>query len=347
MRRVPFFILAVFISTFSQGQSMPSVKVIRDADLYENPPFKSCHSSSIAALPDGKLMAVWFAGPYEGHKEVNIMMAVYANGKWSDSREIANGIIDEKERYPCWNPVLFTNAAGKTFLYYKVGPSPREWWGMVQWTNDNGNNWSKPERLPDGFLGPIKNKPVETGDGFLLHPSSTESLDEKEWKIHIERSDMNSENWEKISVDNKDFGAIQPAIIRHSPTRLQMLCRSRQNRILQSWSNDNGKSWESLSETSVLNPNSGIDAVTQANGQQLLVYNPAKSGAHWSEGRNELQLAFSSDGKEWKNIHTLIKKPGGEFSYPAIIETSDKLIHITYTNDRKNIRHVILQVQSE
>ena len=32
----------------------------------------------------------------------------------------------------------------------------------------------------------------------------------------------------------------------------------------------------------------------------------------------------------------------GEYSYPAIIETGDGLVHITYTWKRQRVRHVII-----
>ena len=40
-------------------------------------------------------------------------------------------------------------------------------------STDDGKTWSKPQRLPDGILGPIKNKPVQLEDGGILCGSST------------------------------------------------------------------------------------------------------------------------------------------------------------------------------
>ena len=76
-------------------------------------------------------------------------------------------------RLPSWNPVLFELRAGTLALFYKVGPNPREWWGMVRTSPDGGRTWSDARRLPDGILGPVKNKPVRLADGTIISPSST------------------------------------------------------------------------------------------------------------------------------------------------------------------------------
>ena len=58
-------------------------------------------------------------------------------------------------------------------LFYKVGPDPRKWWGMLITSTDGGETWSAPRRLPENILGPIKNKPVQLSDGTILCASST------------------------------------------------------------------------------------------------------------------------------------------------------------------------------
>lgn len=319
--------------------------LIKTENIIAAPPFAECHASSIVELAKGKLMATWFAGSRESNPDVTIWIATYENNQWSPPLSIFNGIINDTLRYPCWNPVLFKTQEGTLFLFYKVGKNPREWWGMMSESKDEGKTWSKPRQLPDSFLGAIKNKPIQLANGDLLHPSSTESIDEKIWHIHLEKCDKNGENWEKISLKNKTFGLIQPTILRYSPTRLQLLSRSRQNNIIQHWSFDNGKTWQEPSPINLANPNSGIDAVSLKNGYQLIVYNPLTTGKEWYNGRNKLSVALSRDGVEWKDIYTLENEEKGEFSYPAVIQATNQLVHITYTFNRKNIKHVVFKIE--
>jgi alpha-L-rhamnosidase len=135
--------------------------------------------------------------------------------------------------------------------------------------------------------------------------------------------------------DGREFGAIQPSILVHDGLRLQVLGRSRQGRIIQIWSEDAGRSWGPMSATLLPNPNSGIDAVTLADGRQLLVYN------HTTRGRSPLNVSVSADGLQWQAALVLESEPG-EFSYPAVIQAADGRVHITYTWKRQRIRHVVL-----
>jgi alpha-L-fucosidase len=321
------------ISTIGQQMKQVSAEFITD-----DPPFASCHASTIIDMPGNRLLAAWFAGQYESHNRVAIWLSVKEGGKWQDPFKIADGVVNDTLSYACWNPVLFRTKEGKVLLFYKVGPSPREWWGVLKTSSDNGKTWSAGEKLPSGMLGPIKNKPVQLRDGSILYPTSSESVVGDIWHIHMEKSDKDGKNWKKISIDNDTFGAIQPSVLIHPGGRLQLLCRSRQGYVVQSWSTDNGESWSKITKTNLPNPNSGTDAVTLRNSSHLLVYNPQQ------RGRNKLNVAQSKDGINWKDIIVLENEPTGEFSYPAIIQSSNGNIHITYTHQRKKIKHVVLTV---
>ncbi|RPD41967.1 sialidase family protein [Chitinophaga barathri] len=345
MSRSLFFLCIACFTVFARGYAQPIVPQLdKRVMIMENPPMAACHASTIVDLGKGKLMAAWFGGSREGNKDVTIWTALNENGKWSEIKEITNGVINDTLRYPCWNPVLFKTKAGKLFLYYKVGPNPRQWWGMMMSSTNNGKTWSAPEKLPEGMLGPIKNKPLQLSNGDILYPSSTESHDNQKWHIHLERSDRNGRNWSRVEINNDTFGVIQPSILRYPHDSLQLLCRSRNNVVVQAWSGDNGNTWGPLSPTDLPNPNAGTDALTLANGLKVIVYNPLLPGVQWWEGRSRLYVAVSEDGAAWQNVFALEDEKTGEYSYPAVIQSPDGRVHITYTADRKNIRHVVLLI---
>jgi predicted neuraminidase len=308
--------------------------VIRMEFIYEEAPFPSCHASTIAESKNG-LVAAWFGGTDEGESDVGIWISRNDGQGWSDVVEVANGIQNESLRYPCWNPVLFQPKHGPLLLFYKVGPNPREWWGMLTLSDDGGKSWSSPQRLPDGFLGPIKNKPIQLPDESILCPSSRESKDDDMWKVHLEHTADLGKTWKMIGPlnDGKEFGAIQPTILTYPAGYMQILCRSRQKKITQCWSKDGSLTWSPMSVTVLPNPNSGIDAVTLHNGQQLLVYN------HTTRGRSPLNIAVSEDGQYWK-AGLILEYQAGEYSYPAVIQSQDGLVHITYTWKREKIKYV-------
>lgn len=327
------FAEAPFSKTALQTENQkPKPGLIKSEFIYQTAPFPQCHASTIEETKNG-LVAAWFGGTREKHPDVGIWISRFDGKKWSPVKEVANGVQSTGKRYPCWNPVLFQPKNGPLMLFYKVGPSPSTWWGMVITSDDEGKTWSQPKRLPKGILGPIKNKPVQLTDGTILSPSSTEHAG---WRVHMERSSNNGKSWTLIGPlnDGKQFSAIQPTIIRTGKT-LQILCRSRQGKIVQAESKDDGKTWSPLTVSSLPNPNSGIDAVTLRDGRSLLVYN------HTNRGRGTLNVALTKNGRDWRAA-LVLENERGEFSYPAVIQTKDGLVHITYTWKRRRVKHVVL-----
>jgi predicted neuraminidase len=309
----------------------PQPGILASEFIYETAPFPQCHASTIAETPSG-LVTSWFGGTREKHPDVGIWFSRHDGKSWSPPVELANGVQDAATRHPCWNPVLFQMPGGPLLLFYKVGPSPSTWWGMVIRSNDSGKTWSTPEKLPDNIAGPIKNKPILLSDGRLLCGSSTE---DHGWRVHMEWSQDAGKTWDLTDVlcDGVSQGAIQPTILKHGD-KLQILCRNRiPGPLWQSWSDDGGRTWRKFELTTLLHPGSGIDGVTLSDGRQLLVYN------HTVRGRSPLNVAVSADGKKWDAALVLEDTPG-EFSYPAVIQTADGRVHITYTWKRQRVKHV-------
>lgn len=335
MKQSCLILLAMSVLTASVfAASQPGL--VTSEFIYEIAPFPQCHASTIAESQGG-LVAAWFGGKHEKSPDVGIWLSRKEDGKWTSPVEAANGVQSASKRYPCWNPVLFQSKTGPLLLFYKVGPSPGTWWGMVMTSADGGKKWSEPHRLPEGILGPIKNKPVQLGNGDILCPSSSE---DNGWRVHFERTPDLGQTWQATGPvnDGREIGAIQPSILLHRDGRLQALVRTRQGKIGQVWSEDQGKTWGTMTLTSLSNPNSGIDAVTLKDGRHLLVYN------HTTKGRSPLNVAISTNETAWQAA-LVLENAAGEYSYPAVIQTSDGLVHITYTWKRQRVRHAVVALE--
>mgnify|MGYP003664735843 FL=1 len=314
-------------------------------------PTPQVHASTLVETPSG-IVAAFFSGTHEKNPDVGIRVTHLENGKWTRPVEVANGVQNANLRYPTWNPVLFQPKDGPLMLFYKVGPDPRTWWGMLITSDDDGKTRSEPRKLGEDpaigpLLGPVKNKAVQLEDGTIIAPTSTEFIKDEDtfWMVHFEISKDNGKTWEVVGPinDGVEFDAIQPSILFHQDGSLQILCRTRQDVISESWSTDNGQTWSPMKATTLPNPNSGTDAVTLADGRQLLIYNHSTKEGKEPKGRNMLNLAISDDGKNWTPFMTLENEPNESgYSYPAIIQSKDGMVHMTYTYDRKTVKYVVV-----
>lgn len=305
--------------------------------IYEVAPFPSCHGATIVETKPGQFLAAWFGGTREGAPDVGIWLSRF-NGGWSAPEKVA-----EEKGQPCWNPVLFRDRrSGEVTLFFKAGPSPQQWSGFFRRSTDDGAKFGESFIMPAGLLGPIKNKPIQLTDGTILAPTSVESF--KAWACWVERS-RDGRTWTKhgpIFHPQKPSGVIQPSILVRPDGSLFMVMRSTKEigAICTAESTDAGITWSTAQPIETLpNPNSGIDAVTLADGRHVLVYNPTH------QGRTPLVLSVAPpDGKSWKSAVTLESEPG-EYSYPAVIQAADGAVHVVYTWRRQKIRHWRLELK--
>jgi predicted neuraminidase len=350
MKLVALLLLALAITaTVGWADEVPARRFpgfVSDDFVFTQAKFPQCHASTICETPGG-LVAAWFGGTREKNKDVGIWVSYHDGTRWSIPKEWANGVQHEELRYPCWNPVLYQPPGNApTLLFFKVGPDPRSWWGEMMVSTDCGRTFGQRRRLPEGIDGPVRCKPILLPDGQTLLCGSSTEYDG--WRVHFEKirlvDGIPHGTWKRIGPINTadEFNAIQPTFVRHGDGRLQVLCRTREGVIATSYSEDGGDTWSRLQATKLPNPNAGIDVVTLADGRQLLIYNHLGSGITGWGRRGMLNLAISENGVEWRKVAVLEQEEKSEFSYPAIIQTRDGLVHMTYTWKRQRIKHAVV-----
>jgi hypothetical protein len=275
---------------------------------------------------------------------VNIWLARKPKGgEWQAPVSVSDGGGET-----CFNPVLVQLKGGDIQIYYC---NPNIDTGQVITSSDNGHTWSEPRQLPEGFVGPIVNQPVYMEDGTIIAGSSLQGDPGK--RIHVERSTDNGKTWTKIGPisdpAHTKYKIIQPTILVHSQNRLQILARVNtsgpESKLAQTWSEDGGLTWSPVTDTTLPNNNSAIDAVTLDDGRFLLVYNHStrEDPIGGRKGRGILTVAVSEDGLNWEAAAVLEYRTGNvQYSYPAVIQTRDGLVHVTYSWHRKRIKHVVI-----
>ena len=323
--------------------------------LFKEAPFTSCHASTLAETADGDLVVACFGGSYEGCEDVCIWVTRLPKGDflWTTPAIAADGVLNDSVRKACYNPVLQPMPNGELWLFFKIGSCVADWTGWLTKSRDGGKTWSEREPLPEGFLGPTKNKPLLLGDR-LLCPSSTEK---DGWHIHFEILDLNTNLWHKVgpvkgakALTTMDMGkldakpqeimCIQPTLLQMADGSIKALCRTKNGRIATTTSRDGGETWSEVTLTDLPNNNSGIDAVTLKDGHYILVYNPVDVKPGKETGtRTPLAIAVSDDAEHWHMIMESEEStaPQGELSYPSVIQGSNGHLYMCYTWLRQHI----------
>jgi predicted neuraminidase len=301
-------------------------------------PERKAHSATLGELPDGTLIAAWYAGSGEGARDVTIQMATRSpDGVWSPPRKIFDrqSVADSMQRFvlSLGNPLLLTDEQGRLGLLF-VSIAAGKWSGSsmnLSWSADRGVTWSTPEKL---HLNPLanlsalpRNPPVALVGGGWGVPVYEEFFGRFPEMLWIRP--RNTAATAAISRMDDGMSVFQPSVVPLSTDEALAFYRddSGANRVFLSRSPDRGRTWSQRQPSSLPNVDSGVCALRLPDGRLLCAVNDSSD-----RSRENLRLALSEDGgATWRYVATLVEEAGQTFAYPYMILSSDGRVRVLYS----------------
>ncbi len=354
-------ILALLLAICPAAVAQPDAELLFPLEDWHN------HSSSIAQLPDGSFLAVWFHGSGERRADdVKILGArLPSQGKqWTQPFTMAdypgfpdtNTVVYVDSRQRLWHfwMTFIANEVNTTILNQRVATEYLLPTAPLRWDRQENlllrpdlNGFAEKIRRtvkqePNRNWGNLVAKAADkytarTGWMVRTHPLELPSgrmllgLYSDVYDLSIAAiSDDHGATW-RASEPIVGSGAVQPSFVQRRDGAIVAFMRDNgppPKRVMMSISMDEGETWGPVVDIVLPNPGSSVEAVRLASGRWLMAYNDTE------QGRHSLAVSLSEDdGKTWpKTRHLESAEPGqGSFSYPSVIQAADGSIHVTYS----------------
>ena len=298
----------------------------------DSPDYPSVHAATVCELPSGDLMAAWYGGSHEYASDVVILGAFFrrSTGTWTEAV-----VLVETEGCTVGNPVLFSVRPGELRLFYSVMYEVLNWGACklkYRVSTDGGVTFGPRHVLRDETGLMPRNTPCVLSNGELLLPLYDDT------GVHASVcliSGDEGQSWETSMPIRSTPGNEQPTIVEFPDGELVCLMRTQgRGPLWRAQSTNRGRTWSSPTPIALPNPDAGVDMVRTPDDRLVLAFNNALYD------RSPLTLAVSEDrGKSWRVARDVETEPG-EYSYPAIIQGSDGMLHLLYTDRRFAIAHL-------
>ncbi len=327
------------------GQAAVATKpFFRTAQVNRGSMHAKSHAATLAELPDGTLLAVWYAGSGEGASDVAIYLSSRgADGGWSEpvavmtrervERDLRRNVIS------LGNPLLLADGSDRLGLLF-VDIAAGRWSGSsmnLTWSRDGGRTWDAPRSLTMNPLANLSalpaNPPALLRGGGWAVPIYEEFLGKFPETLWLQ---PRGEDY-SAAVSRVEGGVyvLQSALVPLAVDRAVSFFRDfRPARWMSaSWSDDAGRTWTKPAVTELPNRDSGLCAIRLSDGVILMAFNDLSPGK-----RENLRLALSEDeGRNWRTIATLEEEAGSEFSYPYLMRTAEGMIRMVYSARQRQI----------
>jgi len=299
---------------------------------------------SLARSEKGRLWAVWYASASGGEDQNNYVVAATSNDDgqtWIDPVLVIDPDVEGPVR--AFDPQIWLDPSGRLCLFWAQaighdGTIAGVWLVTAENADNPKTRWSEPRRLTDGVM---MGKPTVLSCSWWLLPVSTWRKTDRSARTVI--STDRGKTWSvrggcQIPPQMRAFD--EHMFVERQDGSLWMLARSNTGFLLESFSQDRGKTWPVATRSRIRHPSARFFIRRLASSRLLLVKH------HNTEGRKRLTARLSDDdGATWSD--GLVLDERSTVSYPDGVQADDGRIFIIYDRNRSKDRQILMAVFTE
>lgn len=334
-------------------------------------PWKSHHAPALLECDNGDMLCAWFAGSFEGSKDISIVCARLPKGatRWEEPVQVSRDSERSEQ-----NPSLFQGPDGAVWAMYTAqldrmaGKDNMQFTSVIrcQKSTDYGKTWGEYITMfpREGSFCRQPIQILKSGRWIFANWLCSDSVDGLSGDpTALQISDDEGKTWRQVDMP-KSNGRVHANVVELEPGKLVAFMRSRAaDNIYISSSNDNGDSWSVPVPTELPNNNSSISALKLASGRVAIAYNPTHTPepvtdkAAWPGLRCPVAVALSEDGGKSFPIVRYLERGEGfmgrenqtnnkQYEYPYLMQSKDGKLHLAFAyKNRLSVKYMIFTEQ--
>lgn len=348
MKRTAFALLLAFVfplrlsaeKALDPDFALDPAHIIVNPWRFHIPPTKRQGVPGIERTAKGRLWVI-HGRDVESPRNYQVLIRSDSNGRnWSDPKLM----ILPQEGVRAMSATIWIDPTGRMWVFWGQSFGQQDGrYGIWAITTDDPDaenpKWSEPRRLGDGIM---LNKPTVLSNGNWLFVSSVWKADHS---IKVYATTDQGKTFKLRGAANvlppETRGPDEPMIVERKDGSLWMLVRRRG--IAETISQDDGKTWSPVKQTSLPHPTARFFLRRLNSGALLLV----KHGPLDERTRREKLMAFVSDddGRTWQGGLLLDERE--KVTYPDGVQAPDGTIYIVYDYNRTPNGEVLMATFTE